>query len=518
MAAKRLRVRQIRNVLKLRYENKMPQREIARVCGIGNGTVAECLRRAQEAGLEWPLPADLTDEGLEQRLYPSISAASVLAKPDFASIHLELSRPGVTLQLLWVEYREVHPQGYGYSRFCELYQRFRGKLHPTMRQVHVAGKKTFVDFSGKKPRIVDPKTGEVEEVELFVGVLGASDYFYAEATRTQSLPDWIGAHIRMNEFFGGSSEVYVPDNLKSGVDQPCRYEPGVNRTYEEMAEHYGAVVVPARPYKSRDKAKVEACVLIAQRWILAALRNRTFFSLQELNDAIWELLPILNARPLQKLGVSRRELFEQLDRPLLHPLPPRRYEIGHWKTCRIHIDYHVDVEKNYYSVPYTLFPGEVEARSTDTTVEIFHKNIRVASHRRLRGKGQHVTIPEHMPRSHREHAEWTPSRILEWAKTTGPCTQQVVAHLLESRPHPELAYRSCLGLLRLGDKYGSVRLEAASRRALHIRSHSYQTVKNILASEMDRAPLEEPVQSEIQLPDHENIRGADYYGSPEETA
>ena len=387
-----------------------------------------------------------------------------------------------------------------------------------MRQVHPAGKKTFVDYSGKKPTIVDPTTGEIEEVELFVGVLGASTYFYAEATRTQSLPDWIGSHIRMNEFFGGSSEIYVPDNLKSGVVKPCRYEPGVNRSYEEMATHYGAVVVPARPYKSRDKAKVEACVLIAQRWILAALRNRTFFSLQELNEAIWELLPILSARPLQKLGVSRRELFEQLDRPVLRPLPAQRYEIGHWKGCTVHIDYHVEIEKNYYSVPYTLIHAKVEARFTDTTVEIFHNNIRVASHRRLPGKGQHVTTAAHRPPSHREYAEWTPARILEWAGETGSCTREVVAHLLKARPHPELAYRSCLGLIRLGNQYGSDRLEAASRRALQIHSRSYQTVKNILASGMDRCPPDDSVQSEIQLPQHENIRGADYYGLAEETA
>ena len=518
MAAKRLRVRQIRTVLKLRYENQLPQREIARVCGIGNGTVSECLRRAREAGVEWPLADDLTDEALEQRLYPSGSSGSDLEKPDFASIHRELSRPGVTLQLLWIEYREVHPEGYSYSRFCELYQRFRGKLHVTMRQVHVGGKQTFVDFSGKKPQIVDPKTGEVEEVELFVGVLGASSYIYAEATRSQSLPDWIAAHIRMNEFFGGSSEIYVPDNLKSGVDKPCRYEPGVNRTYEEMAEHYGAVVVPARPYKSRDKAKAEASVLIVQRWIIGVLRNRTFFSLQELNEAIWDLLPTLNDRPLQKLGMSRRERFEQLDRPHLRPLPPRRYEIGHWRRCNVNIDYHIDIERNYYSVPYTIYPSKVDARFTETTVEIFHRNVRVASHRRLHGKGKHVTTREHMPRTHQEYADWTPDRLVEWAGKTGPYTEELVTRILKSRSHPVLGYRSCLGVLRLGEAHGTDRLEAASKRALRIQSHSYQTVKNILDRGMDKSALEEPAQSEIPLPDHENIRGADYYGSPEETA
>jgi len=503
-------MRQIRNVLKLHYEKQLSQRQVARACDIGNGTVAECLRRAREVGLGWPLPENLNDESLEQLLYPPAAAERDRTRPDCAWIHRELSRPGVTLQLLWVEYRQDHSSGYGYSRFCELYQRYRKKLHPIMRQVHRAGEKTFLDFSGKKPSIVDPKTGEIREVELFVGVLGASHYFYAEATPSQELHHWIAAHLRMFAYFGGVSALLVPDNLKSAVTDARRYEPGVNRTYEEMAQHYGAAVVPARPYKPRDKAKVEACVLIAQRWILAALRNRTFFSLAELNEAIWELLPVLNARPLQKLGVSRRELFEQIDRPALRPLPDRPYEIGTWMRCRVNLDYHIEVEKNYYSVPHELLHEQVEARVTDSIVEIFRKNVRVASHRRLTGKWGHSTQPAHMPRSHREHAEWNPSRILQWAEKSGLSTAQLVSHLLESRLHPEQAYRSCRGLLRLGEHYGKKRLEAACTMALRLQSHSYKTVQNILSSGMDRCPPEAP-DTTTALPEHANIRGASYY-------
>ncbi|MCA9759569.1 MAG: IS21 family transposase, partial [Candidatus Eisenbacteria bacterium] len=423
----------------------------------------------------------------------------------------ELSHPGVTLQLLWIEYIQEHPDGYQYSRFCDLYRDFRRKLHPTMRQVHRSGEKIFVDFSGKRPEIVDPETGELRQVELFVGAFGASHFFYAEAVPSQELPHWIAAHVRMFEYFGGVSQVLVPDNLKSGVRAPCRYEPEVNRTYEEMARHYGAVVIPARSGKPRDKSKVENSVLLVQRWILAALRHRTFFSLAELNRSIRELLSPLNDRPLQKLGVSRRELFEQLDRPALQPLPRNRYEIGIWKRCRVNIDYHIEVEKNVYSVPFSLLREEVEARITGTTVEVFHKNTRIASHRRLPGRGRASTQSEHMPSSHRAHAEWTPSRILSWAQKTGPATGDLVAHILKSRPHPEQGYRACLGILRLGKRYGDSRLESACERALHLRSYSYRTVKNILASGVDRCPLEEPTTSTISLPSHENVRGSDYY-------
>jgi transposase len=513
VGAERLSMRRIREVLRLRHEGGLSHRAIARSCGVGLGTVCEYLRRAAEAGLSWPLPADLDERALEGRLFKAPAAVvRERAMPDCAYIHQELKRTGVTLQLLWEEYREANPEGYGYSQFCEHYRRWVGKVEPSMRQVHRAGEKTFIDFSGKRPHIVDAKTGEQIEVELFVAALGASCYTYAEATHTQQLPEWIGAHTRMLEYFGGSTAIWVPDQLKSAVAQSCRYEPGVNRSYQELADHYGAVVVPARPRKAKDKAKVESMVLIAQRWILARLRNRTFFSLGELNAAIQELLERLNRRPMRKVGKSRRELWEQLDRPALKPLPVSRYELAHWKRCRVNIDYHVDVERHPYSVPYQLVEEEVEARYTASIVEIYHKGRRVASHRR-RYDHQPSTVAEHMPSSHRAHAEWTPSRLIHWAEKSGPATGRVVAGILKNRPHPEQGYRACLGLMRLGRHYGAGRLEAACERAEHLRSYSYRTVKNILSSAQDRLPFADETASEA-TPGHDNIRGPAYYATP----
>jgi transposase len=515
MGAERLPMRRIHEVLRLKYEGGLSHRAIARACGVGVGTVSEYVQRSELSGLKWPLSSELDEAALEARLYSSPAPGRERATPDPTSIHQELKRAGVTLHLLWEEYREVHTDaGYGYSQFCEIYRRWAGKLKPSMRQLHRVGEKTFVDFSGKRPHIVDRKTGEEIPFELFVAVLGASCYTYAEATETQKLHDWIGAHTRMLEYFGGSSALWVPDQLKSGVTGSCRYEPGVNRSYQELASHYGAVVVPARPRKPQDKAKVESMVLVVQRWILARLRNRTFFEPVELNAAIRELLELLNGRPMQKTGVSRRELWERLDRPALKPLPAGRYEIAQWKLCRVNIDYHVDVERHPYSVPYQLIHEDVEARYSASVVEIYYKGRRVASHPR-RYNHQPSTLSEHMPSSHRAHAEWTPSRLIHWAEKTGPATGRVVAGILKNRPHPEQGYRACLGLMRLGRRYGAERLEAASTRAEHLRSYSYRTVKNILAAAQDRLPFEgEP--SHDPTPPHDNIRGADYYAATEE--
>ena len=481
---------------------------------MGLGTVSEYLGRAKREGLEWPLPVELDDTALEARLFPRAGPASgERARPDLEQVHQELKRVGVTLYLLWEEYREVHPDGYGYSQFCVLYRCWAKKLKPSMRQVHRAGEKIFIDFSGKRPHWVEPQTGAVVPAELFVAVLGASGYTYAEAVGSQQLPDWIRAHIRMVEFFGGSGRVWVPDQLKSGVTRACRYEPGINRAYQEAAEHYGAVVIPARPRKPKDKAKAESGVLIVQRWILARLRNRTFFSLGALNTAIGALLVDLNQRPMQKLKVSRRELFERLDQPALQPVPTDRYEPAEWKTCRVNIDYHIDVDRHLYSVPFQLLHETVEARSTASIVEIYSKGQRVASHRR-RYDHQPSTLLDHMPRAHRAHAEWTPSRLIRWAEQTGADTGRLVEEILHRRPHPEQGYRACLGLMRLGRQYGADRLEAASSRALRLKSYSYRTVKNILASGQEQLPFEDSATD--PTPHHANIRGAAYYINPEE--
>ena len=511
MPARRLLMRKIREILRLRHEQGLSHREIARACVIGAGTVSRYLQKTAERGLGWPLPAELDDTTLEARLFRRRAPAAGRARPDCAYIHRELKRDGVTLQLLWEEYAQVHPDGYHYTQFCEIYRQWARRLRPSMRQVHRAGEKTFIDFSGKRPTLVDRRTGELRPVELFVAVLGASSLTYAEATATQQLADWVTAHTHMVEYFGGVTTLWVPDQLKSAVTRPCRYEPEVNRTYEDLAAHYGAVVVPARPRKPRDKAAVETSVLVAQRWILARLRDQTFFELGPLNQAIRVLLDELNDRPLKKLGVSRRALYEQLDCPALRPPPATRYVLAHWKLCRVNIDYHVEVDRHVYSVPYQLVREQVEVRYTTHTIEVFHRDKRVASHRR-RYDRQPSTAVEHMPSAHRAHAEWTPSRLIRWAEKVGPATGQLVSRILESRPHPEQGYRAVLGIMRLGRQHGNARLDAASARAMALGSCRFHTVKNILAAGQDRLPLEPPAETN-PTPTHANIRGANYYAA-----
>ncbi len=515
MAGKRLPMRRLRQVLKLKFESGWSHRAIAKACSVGVGTVSLYVRRAEEAGVGWPLPAELDDAALEAKVFGrSTTAPAARIEPDWGHIHQELKRTGVTRHLLWLEYLEADPGGYRYSQFCERYRRFVKKLSPTMRQQHRPGEKVFTDFSGKRPQLVERHTGEVIAVELFVSALGASGLIYAEATPRQDLASWIKVHIHMVEYYRGSASVWVPDNLKSAITIPCRYEPEVNRSFRDLAEHYGAVVIPARPGKARDKARVESAVQVAQRWILARLRERIFFTLAELNAAIRIELELLNDRPMKHLGASRRELFEQLDRPALVALPAERYEIAHWKRCRVNIDYHVEVDHNYYSVSYQHVHQDLEARYTATVVELYQDNLCIASHRRLYGKGGCSTKPEHMPRAHRAHAEWTPSRLINWAKKSGPATGRMVAEILRRRPHPEQGYRSCLGLMRLGRQYGDERLEAACARAERVRSFSYRTVKNILSAGVEHLPMEQ-TDSPPPVPTHENIRGAAYY-TPEE--
>ena len=511
MAQERLTMRKIVEVLRLKWECGQTDRAIARSCSISHSTVAEYLRRAREAGLSWPLPADMGEDTLYELLFPKAPKPSsrIIPCPDWSEIHTELRKKSVTLRLLWVEYREAHRNGYGYSQFCALYRDWAACLNPSMRFSHKGGEKIFVDYAGQTVPIVDPDTGEVWQAQIFVGVLGASNYTYAEAHESQELPNWIGAHVRMFEFFGGASEIVVPDNVKAGVKHPCRYEPDLNPTYQDLAQHYGTAVIPTRSRKPRDKAKAEVGVQVVERWILARLRNRTFFSLAELNQAIRDLLPELNSRPMEHLECSRRELFEELDRPVLKPLPEQPYEFATWKKARVNIDYHIEFEKHYYSVPYTLIGKEVYVRATQSTIEIFFNNGRVASHARVKSPGRHTTVAEHMPQAHQKYQEWSPERITRWAQTIGPHTAQLVQALLESRQHPQQAYRSCLGLLRLGGHYGEERLEAACRRAFAAGIYSYKGVKNILDAKLDQLDPDE--LSAVVPPAHENIRGQAYY-------
>jgi len=488
MATKRLSMRKTREILRHKWALGRSHREVARSLSVSVGTVAASLARAREAGLCWAEVEPLRDSELEERLYGAREAGK-RPLPDFSDIHRELHRVGVTLQLLHLEYLGQHSDGYGYTQFCRYYKRWLSKQQRSMRQIHRAGEKLFVDYSGKKPHIVDPKTGEVQEVEIFVAVLGASSYSFAEATRTQQSADFLASHVRAFEYFGGVSEAVVPDQLKSAVTRACRYEPGIHRDYEQLAEHYGTVILPARPRKPRDKAKVEAAVLVVQRWILARIRNETFFSLGALNRRIAELLEELNQRTMRSYGASRRELFEQLDQPALKPLPQQRFSHGDWKYAKVNIDYHVEVDKHYYSVPHTLVHEKVEIRFTATTVEIFHDGRRLASHARSSARGRHTTQAEHMPKSHQQHLEWTPSRLISWGTDIGPNTGKLVAAILDERRHPEQGYRSCLGILRLAKRYGEERLEAACARALVAGARSYRHLDTMLRKGLDRMPL-----------------------------
>ncbi|MBC7926058.1 MAG: IS21 family transposase [Bryobacteraceae bacterium] len=512
-------MRKIREVLRL-HSLGLKQRQIARACAIGQSTVCDYIRLAEKAALTWAEVADWNESQLIARLAPVPTPAAEsdggrLPQPDYAGIHAELRKhKHLTLQLVWEEYRMQHPEGYRYSRFCELYQRWRKKQEVVLRQEHRPGEKLFVDYAGTTIPIQDPATGEVRQAQLFVAVLGASNYTFADVTWTQNLPDWIGSHLRAFEFFGGLPEIVVPDNLKSGVTRSCRYEPGVNITYEEMAGHYGVAVVPARPYKPRDKAKVEVGVQIAGPWILAALRKQTFFSLGEASRAVAPLLTRLNERAFRKREGSRKSLFELLERPVVRPLPFERFQYGDWKTARVNIDYHVEFDRHWYSVPYELTQQQVEIRATDTTVEVFHKGIRVASHPRSHIQHKHTTIGEHRPKAHQRHMEWTPSRIAEWASTTGPSTAKVVEQIMATNRHPEQGYRSCLGIIRLGKKYGCQRVETAATRAVLLNACSYRSIRSMLESGLDLqdAPELEPPPATEPI-HHDNVRGAGYYGT-----
>ena len=505
---KRLPMRKIREALRLQAAG-LTKRKIASSLGVGRTTAREYLERAERGGLTWPLPDDLTDEALELLLFPTAQTGKAKKRslPDWQETHRELRRAGVTLRLLWDEYRGVHPDGYGYSQFCEHYRRWKGKLSPTMRQTHVAGEKMFVDYAGQTIEIMDPLAGELRETQLFVACLGASSYTFAEATMTQSLPDWTGSHCRAFNFFGGVTKQVVPDNLKSGITKACFYEPAVNRTYSDLARHYDTAVVPARPYKPRDKAKVEAAVQLAERWILAALRNRQFFSLAELNAAIREHLDKLNSRVTRHLGNSRQALFEELDKPKLKALPQEPYEFAAWKECRAGIDYHVEVDKHYYSVPHTLVHKKLWVRFTASTVEVFNESgKRVAAHMRSPSKRGHTTLRDHMPSAHRCYADWTPERVMRQAAHVGPSTEALVDIIMRSKPHPEQGFRACIGILRLAKTHESERLEAACARAIDIGARSYTSVNSILKNNLDRKRPEPATDGPAIT--HPNIRHA----------
>ena len=511
MPTERLSMRRVRDVLRLKFENGLSSRQIASSLRISKGSVGDYLQRVRAAGLSWPLAPTMTDTALEGLLFPGQPKASEAPRPEpnWAYIDQELRRTGVTRALLWQEYRTEHPDGFGYSWFCEHFESWKGRVSPTMRQHHVAGEKVFVDFAGDTIDIFDPVTGAAKPMKLFVAALGASSYVYCEARPSEGLADWIGCHVNMFAFFGGTTKIIVCDNLKAAVTKPDRYEPGINRTYQDMARHYATTVMPARPYKPRDKAKVEQSVLLVERWVLARLRNQRFFSAAELNLTIASLLTELNARIMRGYGTSRAELFATLDAPVLKPLPTQPYTFAVWKRCRVAPDYHVEVDGCWYSVPFRLIRELVDVRVADKTVEAFHKGERIASHPKSPGRRCHITIDDHMPSAHRRHASWTPARIIAVAHKIGPATTALTQAIMTDRPHPEQGFRSCLGILSLEKTYGKARLEAACQRGAQIKARSVGSIRSILKSGLDCAFLEpEPKQEPLR---HDNIRGQDYF-------
>jgi len=512
MAKERLSMRKIKEILRLKYDCGLTNRQIAKSCSVARSTVADYLLRARSAGFTWPLPGNISDADIYSRIFKARDDRPVNKRnmPPMAYIHNELKKKGVTLQLLWYEYKQNNPDGYQFSYFCELYQRWAKKLDISLRQRHKAGEKLFVDYAGQTVPVQDPKTGNITEAQVFIAVLGASNYTYAEATPSQALPYWIKSHIHAFEFFKGVPQILVPDNLKSGVTHPSRYEPDINPTYNDMALHYGAAVIPARIRKPKDKAKAENAVKLAETWIMAALRKHTLFSFAELNKAILQKLTALNDRKFQKLETTRRSMFEKIDKPALKPLPAVTYEYAEWKKARVNIDYHIEFDRHYYSVPYQLRKEQMDVRYTETTVEVLFKNKRVASHRRNYRKGSFTTLREHMPKSHQKYLEWTPTRIINWASKNGPQTGQLVMGIMNSRRHPEQGFRACMGIMRLGKRYSPERLENACARAVFIRSYSYKSVESILKKGLDKVPLKLE-GAKAKIIEHPNIRGNKYY-------
>lgn len=504
-------MRKIREILRLKFELNNSNRFISQSMAISHSTVRDCLRRANLANLGWPLPDDLDDDVLEQKLYPAPSKISLEARGelDWIKTHEELKRKHMTLMLLWNEYRELHPAGLSYSQFCHLYLTWKKQLDTWMRQDHKAGEKMFIDYAGDTVPISDGKGG-VHQAQIFVAVLGASNYIYAEATMTQALPDWIESHCRALKFFGGVPELAVPDNLKNCTTLANRYEPDINPTYHDLANHYGFAVMPARVKTPKDKSLAEKSVQIIQCQILAKLRDQTFFSLEELNEAIAILLEKINSQPFQKLPGSRLSQFEKLDKPALKPLPNTPYKFAEWKKARPGPDYHIELDEHYYSVPYTFIKKSLDVRFTNQTVEVFYRSKRIAAHMRKYKYG-HSTLTEHMPKAHQKYAEWTPERIISWARKIGTATSQLVENVIATKEHPQLAFRACLGILRFAKSYSEPRLEAACGRALKIGAYSYKSIASILKNNLDHVPVSESETLTATKETHENVRGGDYF-------
>ena len=510
MSQERLTLRKIKEIMRLKYEAGLSNRAIAGACKISNSTVGEYLRRAKAAGIGWPLTEENEDR-LYQQLFPGkrVPVEQTRPLPGWEEVRKELRQKGVTLQLIWTEYIEEHPDGYQYSQFCEYYRRWKkAHLEPAKRQEHIGGKQMQVDYAGMKINVTDPETGQVSQASVFVAVLPASNYAYAEAQASENQSNWNNGHVRAFAFYGGVPRIVVPDNLKTGVTKPSYYEPDINLAYQELAEHYHFAVLPARIRKPRDKGKVENGVLNVERWVLAPLRKRTFFSLAEANHAIHIQLEWFNNRVMKQVGRSRRQEFEEIDRPNLGPLPQMAYEYAERKTARVNMDYHIEYEHNLYSVPHTLIRQQVEVHATERIVEIFHKGRSVAVHPRGYRKNQFFTQRAHMPANHQFMEQVNADQLVQWAASVGPQTAALVSAALKSHTFPEQAYRSCLGILSLTKKYAHPLVETACQAQLDARTFSYKALKEELEW---RIQQHNSAAEPETLPAHENIRGHDYY-------
>ena len=512
-------MRKLREIFRLKFNHDLSNRQIARSCNTHHSVVGDYLARFEMSGLSWPLSPDLSEERLYQVLFPEKqnSKASISKPlPDWERVYEEIkAHKYLTLQLIWQEYKQRYPEGYNYSQFCNRFRKWKKFLDITLRQNYRGGEKMFVDYAGGTVKIKSPLTGKVHDAYIFVAVLAASNYTYAEAHKNRDVKNWISGHVNAFNYFQGVPQTTTPDNLKAGVQSPCFYDPTINPTYNDMAMYYNLAVIPARKRKPKDKAKVEAGVRIVGQQILAPLRNRTFFSIQELNQAIKELLQVLNNRKMKHLDKSRKQMFELLDKPNLQPLPQKPYEYSEWKKTKVGIDYHVLYDKNFYSVPYQFAHKQTEVRATEKTIEVFHKHIRIASHLRCYEKNQSITLKEHMPPNHQFMLDWTPQRFIRWAQKMGPSTTELIQKILQSREHPQQSFRKCLGILNLANRYSEERLEAAAQRALHYKIFSYRKIKNILDKGYEKIKPKTDEKSELNIQlslFHKNIRGDQYFG------
>jgi transposase len=502
-------MRKLREILRLRLHAGLSMRHINRSLRLSLGTIQKITSKAHELGLDWPTIQLLGDQALVQKFYPNAdtSTSTHLQQPDWQEVHKELKSKGVTLLLLWEEYTQQIPnRSYSYPQYCRLYRKWRKKQKRSMRQQHKAGEKLFVDYAGKTVPIVNGSTGEIRSAQIFVAVMGASNYTYAEATWTQGLPDWLGSHARAFEFLGGVPEMVVPDNLKSGVTKACRYDPDVNPNYQQLASHYRTAIVPARPRKPKDKAKVEVGVQIIERWILARLRHHTFFSLAELNQCIKALLTEVNNKPFKQLKGSRSVWFESLDKPALQPLPKHPYQYTDIKFVKVNIDYHIQYDNHLYSVPHHLVGEKLELHAKNNLIELYFHNKRITSHLRKYNHGT-TTLAEHMPTSHEKHQKWTSGRLMNWAKDIGDEVLIWVKVQLNQRQHEEQVYRVCLGLLNLTRKYPRQRLNSACAIANQHKLYRLKHIKEILLSNQDKLLPQKTKPSTLLPQSHENIRG-----------